>query len=235
MRAVLALLLVLTPLAATRKPTPAQLQAQVKRLTDQRDELKQRLAATEDLQQELALARKERDLAKAEAETVRRDANQLRATLKENQGGSDSILGELAQAKQSAATAEEQSARLKAELEALQQKVTATPAEGALVLLSEDIQPARPLNLNRITPRVKASGLFTSRPKGVVVVQVLVNERGEVTAARLLQGLPGDGADARQAGEACVEAAKRIVFDPATSKDGKTRYQVWQGVGFYLD
>jgi TonB family protein len=82
---------------------------------------------------------------------------------------------------------------------------------------------------------VKASGLFTSRPKGVVVVQVLVNERGEVTAARLLQGLPGDGADARQAGEACVEAAKRIVFDPATSKDGKTRYQVWQGVGFYLD
>jgi hypothetical protein len=54
-------------------------------------------------------------------------------------------------------------------------------------------------------------------------------------AARLLQGLPGDSPDAKEAGEACVEAAKHLVFDPAASKDGKTRFKVWQGVGFYLD
>ncbi len=235
MRAVLALILLLSPLAAARKPTAAQLQAQVKRLSEERDGLQQRLAATQELQQDLAQARKERDAAKAEAEAARREATQLRATMKENQGGSDTLLGELAQARQVATAAEEKSARLTSELEALQQKAAAGPAEGALVMLGQEIQPARPLNLNRITPRVKASGLFASRPKGVVVVQVLVNERGEVTAARLIQGLPGDDAEARQAGEACVEAAKRIVFDPATSQDGKVRYQVWQGVGFYLD
>ena len=58
---------------------------------------------------------------------------------------------------------------------------------------------------------------------------------GKELAARLIQGLPGDSAEAREAGEACVEAAKHLVFDPAASKDGKTRFKVWQGVGFYLD
>jgi len=56
-----------------------------------------------------------------------------------------------------------------------------------------------------------------------------------VLAARLLQGLPGESAVARQAEEACLEAAKHIVFDPAASADGKTKFKVWQGVGFYLD
>ena len=111
----------------------------------------------------------------------------------------------------------------------------AIPGEGDLVPLSEDIQPARPINLNRATPRLKSSGLLSSRPKGVVVVNVLINEKGDVVAARLIQGLPGDSLDAKEAGEACVEAAKHIVFDPASSKDGKTRFKVWQGVGFYLD
>jgi hypothetical protein len=101
--------------------------------------------------------------------------------------------------------------------------------------LGEDLLPARPINLNRATPRVKSSGFLASRPKGVVVVNVLISEKGDVLAARLIQGLPGGSAEAREAGEACVEAAKHIVFDPATSKDGKIRFKVWQGVGFYLD
>lgn len=235
MRAALALILVLAPLAAARKPSTAQLQAQVKRLTEERDVLKQRLAATEDLTQQLAAAKKARDLAKAEAEAARREASQMQATLKEAQGGGDAILTEFKQARQTAADAQAEAARLKGEVEALQQKLNATPAEGSLVMLTDDIQPARPLNLYRITPRVKSLGLFASNPKGVVVVQVLVSEKGEVLSARLLQGLPGDDPQAKEAGEACVEAAKRIVFDPATSKDGKTRYQVWQGVGFYLN
>jgi vacuolar-type H+-ATPase subunit I/STV1 len=235
MRAALALVLVLSPLAAARKPTVAQLQAQVKHLTEERDELKQRLAATEDLSQELASAQKARDLAKAEADASHREIDQIRAALKENQGGGDAMLKELKQARQAASEAQAESARMKSELEVLQQKLNAAPSEGALVMLTDDIHPARPLNLYRITPRVKASGLFASRPKGVVVVQVLINEKGEVLSARLIQGLPGDEPDAKAAGEACVEAAKRIVFDPATSKDGKTRFQVWQGVGFYLD
>ncbi len=235
MRIVLALLLIAVPLAAARKPTPAQLEAQVRRLTEERDGLKQRLAATEDLQQELAASQKARDLARSEAQAARREAEQVRATLTENQGGGEAILKELQAAKQEAADAKAEAAKLKAENDEFRSKAGATPAEGDLVLLSEDIQPARPLNLNRVVPRLKSSGFFSGRPKGVVVVNVLVSEKGEVIAARLIQGLPGEGPDGKDAGEACVEAAKKIVFDPATSKDGKTRFKVWQGVGFYLD
>ncbi|MFN7959236.1 MAG: hypothetical protein U0P46_13060 [Holophagaceae bacterium] len=235
MRVALSLLLIALPLAAAKKPTAAQLQAQVKRLTEERDDLKQRLAATEDLQKEIAGARKARDLARAEVETARKEADQLRATLRENQGGSDAILGELQAAKQAAAEARTEAARLKAENEALQLKTAAVPGEGDLVQLTEDIQPARAINLNRVTPRLKASSFFAGRPKGVVVVHVLISEKGDVLAARLIQGLPGDTAEAREAGEACVEAAKHLVFDPASSKDGKTKFKVWQGVGFYLD
>lgn len=235
MRIALSLLLLALPLAAAKKPTAAQLESQVKRLTEERDNLKQRLAATEDLQQELAGVKKARDLARSEAEAARKETEQLRAVLKENQGGSDAILNELQAAKQAAAEAKAEAGRLKAENEALQLKASAVPGEGDLVPLGEDIQPARPINLNRATPRLKSSGLLSSRPKGVVVVNVLINEKGDVVAARLIQGLPGDSLDAREAGEACVEAAKHIVFDPASSKDGKTRFKVWQGVGFYLD
>lgn len=235
MRIVLALLLIAVPLAAARKPTPAQLEAQVRRLTEERDGLKQRLAATEDLQQELAASQKARDLARSEAQAARREAEQVRTTLMENQGGGEAILKELQAAKQEAADAKAEAAKLKAENDEFRSKAGATPAEGDLVLLSEDIQPARPLNLNRVVPRLKSSGFFSGRPKGVVVVNVLVSEKGEVVAARLIQGLPGEGPDVKDAGEACVEAAKKIVFDPATSKDGKTRFKVWQGVGFYLD
>jgi len=235
MRIALALLLIALPLAAAKKPTAAQLQAQVKRLTEERDDLKQRLAATEDLQQETAGAKKARELAHAEAEAARKEAEQLRAALKENQGGSDAILKELREAKQAAEDAKAENERFRAQNESLQTKANAVPGEGDLVQLSEEIQPARSINLNRATPRLKASSFFSARPKGVVVVNVLISEKGDVLAARLLQGLPGESTDAKAAGEACVEAAKHLVFDPAASKDGKMKFKVWQGVGFYLD
>jgi multidrug efflux pump subunit AcrA (membrane-fusion protein) len=211
-------------------------QAQVKRLTDERDDLKRRLAATEDIQQELASARKARDLARAEADAARKETSELKASLKENQGGGDAILSDLQEAKRAAASAKAEVERLQAENEALRQKATpAPPAEGDLVFLSDDIQPARPINLNRVVPHLKSSSFFTGRPKGVVVVQVLVSEKGDVLSTKLLQGLPGDSPDVQSANEACVEAAKHLVFDPAASKDGKTKFKVWQGVGFYLD
>jgi len=235
MRIALSLLLIALPLAAAKKPTATQLQAQVKRLTEERDDLKQRLAATEDLQKDITSARKARDLAKTEADTTRREIEQLRATLRENQGGGDALLRDLQDAKQAAAEARAEAGRLKVENEALQLKTAAVPGQGDLVQLAEDIQPARAVNLNRATPRLKASSFFAGRPKGVVVVHVLINEKGDVLAARLIQGLPGDSTEAREAGEACVEAAKHLVFDPASSKDGKTKFKVWQGVGFYLD
>jgi hypothetical protein len=211
------------------------LQAQVKRLTDECDGLKLRLAATEDVQQELAAARKARDLARTEGEAARKEVELLKASLKENQGGGDAILKELQEARQSATEAKAETALLRSQNESLQFKANAVPGEGDLVTLTEEMQPARPINLNRMVPRLKASSFFSSRPKGVVVVNVLISEKGDVLAARLLQGLPGNSPDVRDAGEACVEAAKHLVFDPAASKDGKTRFKVWQGVGFYLD
>lgn len=235
MRIALSLLLIALPLAAAKKPTAAQLQAQVKRLTEERDDLKQRLGATDGLQQEAASARKARDLARSETEAARKEAEQLRASLKENQGGGDAILAELKEAQQAAEEVKAEAMRLRAQNESLQRKASAIPGEGELVILSEEIQAARPINLNRVTPRIKASSLFAGRPKGVVVVHVLISEKGDVLASRLIQGLPGDSKEAREAGEACVEAAKHLVFDPAASKDGKTRFKVWQGVGFYLD
>jgi hypothetical protein len=235
MRTILALLLIALPVTAAKKPTTAQLQAQVKRLTDECDGLKLRLAATEDVQQELAAARKARDLARTEGETARREADQLKASLKENQGGDDAILKELQDARKAATDAKAEATRLRSQNESLQFKANAIPGEGDLVTLTVEMQPARPVNLNRVVPRLKSSSFFTGRPKGVVVVNVLISEKGDVLAARLLQGLPGDSPDVKDAGEACVEAAKHLVFDPAASKDGKTRFKVWQGVGFYLD
>ena len=170
-----------------------------------------------------------------EAEAARKEADQVRATLQENGRGGDAILQDLQAARQEAEEAKAAAAKAKAESEELRGKLSAVPAEGDLVVLSQEVQPARPINLNRVVPRLKSSGLFAGRPKGVVVVNVLINEKGEVVASRLIQGLPGDGPEVNEAGEACVEAAKKLVFDPAASKDGKTRFKVWQGVGFYLD
>lgn len=235
MRLLLALLMLTMPLVAAKRPTAAQLQLQVKKLTKERDDLSQRLAATDSLQQDLLAAQQARDQAKADAATAMKEVDQLKANLKANVSGGDSLLKDLETARKEAATAKEELTRVKAEDDVLRQRVSATPQEGDLVMLSKDIQPARPLNLYRSTPRVKSAGLFSARPKGVVVVNVLVSEKGEVLDARLLQGLPGDSPEVKAANEACVESAKNLVFDPATSKDGSTRFKVWQGVGFYLD
>lgn len=235
MRVPLALLMIAMPLAAAKRPTVAQLQAQVRKLTEERDSLKQRLAATDSLQQDLVAAQQARDQAKADADAARREADQLKANLKANASGGDTLLKDLEAARKDAAASREELAKAKAENDELRQQVAAAPKEGDLVMLTRDVQPARPLNLNRATPRIKASGLFSSRPTGVVVVNVLINEKGEVLDARLIQGLPGDAPDVKAANEACVQSAKNLVFDPATSKDGSTRFKVWQGVGFYLD
>ena len=235
MRVPLALLMIAMPLAAAKRPTVAQLQAQVRKLTEERDALKQRLAATDSLQQDLVAAQQARDQAKADAEAAHREADQLKANLKANESGGNALLGDLEKARKEGEASRDELAKVKAENAELRQQVAAAPKEGDLVMLTRDIQPARPLNLNRATPRIKAPGLFSRRPTGVVVVNVLISAKGEVLDARLLQGLPGNAPEAEAADEACVQSAKNLVFDPATSKDGATRFKVWQGVGFYLD
>ena len=235
MRMLLALLMIAAPLAAGRGPTMAQMKVQVRKLTSERDDLKAKLAALGDIQEQLAAANQARDQAQADAQTAQQQLTQLKATLKENTSGGDLLLKNLEAAKKAAASAEAELAKVKAANQALSQQVSATPKEGDLVMLTRDIVPARPLNLHRVTPRIKSAGLFRSRPKGVVVVNVLISEKGEVLDSRLLQGLPDSSPEARAAEEACVQAAKTVVFDPATSKDGSTRFKVWQGVGFDLD
>jgi uncharacterized protein YoxC len=240
---VLALALTLPALLAAapaqkkpRKPAPratkasvSALQAQVARLAAERDELKARLIAQDAAGGDLADAAKGRDLARAEAAAARKELEQLKATLQENKSGSEEILKDLQAAKAEAADLKQKTAQLQKDLEAASAKLQGQVAEGSLVGYSQDIIPAKPINLNRVTPKVKKAD------RGVVVVNVLVSERGEVLESRLLQGLPGDDKHALAANDACVEAAKRLVFEPARAKDGETRIKVWQGVGFYLD
>jgi len=217
--------------AAPPKPrvTVAQLQAQLKKLGTERDELKDRLAATESLQSDLAEAQKSRDMARQETDSVRKEMDQMKSALAENQGSADTILKELQKAKEDLAAAQAANEGLRAAVAEAKEKQAAPTSEGTLVPITPDITPARPLNLNRVTPRAKGVS------RGVVVVNVLVSENGEVLDARLLQGLPGNGEKYNIANAACVDSAKRIVFDPARAADGKTKVRVWQGVGFLLD
>ena len=223
------------PLQAAAKAAPkarvstAQLQAQVTRLTAERDDLKDRLTATEGLQEDLAAAQKSRDLARQEAEACRKELDQMKNSLAENQGSADTILQDLKKAKDDLAACQGTNASLQTELAAAKEKKANPVGEGSLVVLAKDIAPARPMNLNRVTPKAKKVG------KGVVVVNVLVSENGEVLDSRLLQGLPGTGEWVDKANDACVESAKRLVFDPARMADGKTKVRVWQGVGFMID
>jgi len=217
------------PKPAATKPKPlttAQLKAQVQQLAEERDDLKDRLAATEDLQQELADARKGRELARQESEGLRRELTELKAYMTENQSGSDAILQELRKAKSDLAACQDERMTLQKGLEEANAKAkTVDPTADTLAAIT----PARPLNLNRVTPKVRNVN------QGVVVVNVLVSDNGEVLDSRLVQGLPGNNVDIQKANEACVEAAKRLVFDPARSSDGKTKLRVWQAVGFLMD
>ena len=225
---VLPLALAVPAAAAAKPPSPAQLQALLKKTTQERDELKDRLAATESLQGELAEAQKTRDLARQETERSRKELEQLKSSLAENQGSADTILDELRQTKADLATAQAALAAKDEAAEARKEKLAAPASEGALVPYTPEITPARPMNLSRITPRAR-------RASGVVVVNVLISESGDVLDSRLLQGLPGEGEWVVKANAACVEAAKHVVFDPARAADGRTKVRVWQGVGFSLD
>jgi hypothetical protein len=212
---------------AKAKASVAQLQTQIKKLTQERDELQERLAATDSLREDLADAQKSRDLARQDTEAVRKQLDQIKGALAENQGSSDTILKELQKAKDDAAAGQATIQSLKDELAKANDR-KAVEAGSAVVPITPEITPARPMNLNKITPAAK-------KVSGVVVVNVLVSENGEVLDTRLLQGLPGEGEWVTRAQDACVEAAKRIVFDPARGADGKTKVRVWQGVGFKLD
>jgi len=168
-------------------------------------------------------------MARQETDSVRKELEQMKNTLAENQGSSDTILAELQKTKADLAASLAANEALRTTLAADKEKQAGPTLEGALVPLGPDIVPARPLNLNRITPKARKVS------SGVVVVNVLVSENGEVLDTRLLQGLPGQGEWVDKANAACVEQAKRIVFDPARTADGKTKVRVWQGVGFMLD
>ena len=214
--------------AKPKAPPVSQLQTQLKKVTAERDELKERVASLEGLQQELAAAQRSRDLAKEEATAATKELERLKSSLTENQSSGDSLLKDLQQAKSDLAAAREDNVGLRKELGIVNAKLAGQVGEGAMVPLTPDVTPARPVNLKRSTPSVKKVD------RGVVVVNVLVNEAGEVLDTKLLQGLPGDGEWVQKANDACVEAAKRLVFDPARTKDG-VRVRVWQGVGFLLD
>jgi len=206
-----------------------QLQADLAKVTAERDDLKDRLAATESLQEDLAASQKSRDLARQETESIRKELEQMKSNLADNQGSSDAILSDLQKTKADLAASLAANEALRATLAADREKQAAPTGAGTLVAITPDITPARPLNLNRVTPKAKKVST------GVVVVNVLVNEAGDVLETRLLQGLPGQGPWIDQANAACVEQAKRLVFDPARAADGITKVRVWQGVGFLLD
>jgi seryl-tRNA synthetase len=220
-----------TAWAAPAKPkvNVAQLQAQLKKLTAERDDLKDRLAATESLQEDLAAAQKSRDMARQETDSIHKELDQMKAALAENQGSADTILAELRKAKEDLASSQAANEALRDAAAQAKEKQAAPTGEGALVPITPDITPAVPMNLARVTPKAKKIS------RGVVVVNVLVSESGEVLDSRLLQGLPGKSEWIDKANAACVDQAKRIVFDPARASDGKTKVRVWQGVGFLLD
>jgi seryl-tRNA synthetase len=218
--------------AATATPTAvvAALKSQIKELTVERDGLKAKIANLGDLPEEMASALRSRDLARQEAEASKRELDQFKSSLKENQKGGDTLLKDLHQSRKELAECKTQSEVLKQQLDKANSMLTGTSIqEGALVTITPEVTPARPLNLNRVTPRVKKVG------PAVVVVNVLISENGDVLDTRLLQGLPGDNEWVTKAHEACLEAAKRLVFDPARTGEAKIRVKVWQGVGFYLD
>lgn len=203
---------------------------QIARLTEERDAFKAKAAQVDDCPQALAAAQKSRELARQEAEACRRELDQIRTSVNDNQRSGDAILKEAQKARQELAACQAEVARMKAKVQEAEVRLQGESIrEGALVPLTPDVTPARPINLNRVTPRVRKVD------PGVVVVNVLISEKGDVLDSRLLQGLPGESEWITKAHEACLDAAKRLVFDPARAADGKTRLRVWQGVGFHLE
>ena len=209
----------------------AALQKQVKALTEERDALKLKVDEIPSiLRQENAELYRQLDEAQAKREQALAELDQLKSTLKDNQAGGDAILRELQQTKNELRNSNSRIELLEKEITSLQVNLDDKTAirEGALVHYGPDIIPAKCLNLGRMTPTVK-------RASGVVVVNCLINELGDPVEVSLIQGLPGKETEwTIKAHEACIEAAKRLVFEPATTKDGSVRLKIWQGVGFIL-
>lgn len=213
-----------------RPPTSAQLKADLKKMTAERDALQSKLEAQSALSSQLAEAQASRDQYKAQALTASQELASLKAMMKENAGDADALLKGVAKSKEQLAACQAERDKLAKENAELKRRLEGPFQPGDLVIENGDITPANPLNLYKVTPKLSGWG----QPKGVVVVNVFIDEKGEVTATRLLQPLPGEGQKVKDASAACLEAAKRVVFDPARTKDG-TPVKVWQGVGFYLD
>lgn len=112
-------------------------------------------------------------------------------------------------------------------------EVATNTLDGALVHLTPQIVPARPLNIEQVRPP-RATGL-TERVKGVIVVSCWVDAKGKVKSVRMIQPLPGSSYDVKELNRAYQDAATRLVFEPAMSSDGSKHFQVWQGVGFLVD
>jgi TonB family protein len=86
---------------------------------------------------------------------------------------------------------------------------------------------SKPVPLNSIKPNYTEEAR-RDNVQGVVIVRVLVDEKGNVESARVVQGLP-DGLN-----EEAIIAARKMKFKPAM-KDGKpVRYPMIIRVGFYL-
>jgi len=188
-------------------------------------------AALDALKQDYSELDRQLEEARIQNGQVRDELDRLKATLKENQSGGDSLLKELQQAKGALVKSEARVKALEDEAATLRGRVEDTSAvkDGTLAHFDPDVVPAECLNLRRMTPNTK-------RVSGVVVVNVLISERGEPLDVRLVQRLPGDETEwTARAHNACLEAAKRLVFRPATTKDGSVRLKVWQGVGFELN
>jgi uncharacterized coiled-coil DUF342 family protein len=217
-----------TPLARANAQI-ATLQKQVKALTEERDALQIKVnEAPNALRQEHAELFRQLDEATAQKEQAEAKLGQVEAALRENQSGGDSILRELQQARSELRNSNNKVEALEKELADAKSRLddVATPKDGALVHLGPDVVPAKCLNLQRMTPSVR-------KVSGAVVVNCLINEMCDPIDIHLVQGLPGDSEWVTKANEACLEAAKRLVFQPATNKDG-VRLKVWQGVAFFL-
>lgn len=206
------------------------LQRQIRTLTEERDALKLKVDDFPFLmRQENAELYRQLDEAIAQKEEAMEKLELLEETLKENQMGGNSLLRELQEAKNDLRDTKDRIELLESENASLKVRVndSAIIKEGTLVHLGPDIIPAKCLNLRRMTPSVR-------KASGSVVVNCLVNEMGDPIEVCLIQKLPGDETEwTEKAHEACLEAAKRLVFEPATTLDG-IRLKVWQGVAFFL-
>lgn len=205
---------------------PIQKQAQIQE--EEKDELKDCLSKNKALLEELNTVKVSRDMARQETNSIRKELEQIKNIMAENQGSIDVLLNDLKNTKKELAEALVTKGALLKAIEEANQKIKTSINAGDLVIITPEIIPACPINLNRITPKIKGS-------YGVVVVNVLINENGEVLDTKLLQGLPGTSESVNKANAICVEQAKRLIFDPAKTAYDKIKVRVWQGVGFFLN